>query len=197
MAIAEAFVKSKLSPYEGRIRSVIDLAWSDYLSIPVRHKFLYARTRANSVFDLIAGNILSEFDGDKNVRVLQKDESIKLLVDDVLLVRVKKANESGLGSNVPTQSVMAFVSQEPEIPGLLPDIYKVEICYFEDLTGAEIASVKVTARDNNKLLWSYEIERSVGSSAEIVPFPNGTVDDTPPEISPRKIEQDQTDSKKD
>jgi hypothetical protein len=31
MTVAEAFVKSKLAPYEGRIRAVIDGAWADYL----------------------------------------------------------------------------------------------------------------------------------------------------------------------
>ena len=194
MAISESFVKSRLSAYEPRIRAVIDSAWSDFLSAHIRHKFLYSRTRANIVFDLIAGRILAEFYEDKNVRVLQKDESIKILIEDALLVRIKKANESGLGSNVPTQSVMAFVTQEPDIPGLLPDIYKVEICYFEDMTGAEIASVKVTARDNDKILWSYEIGRGADSGAEIIPFPSGPIDETPPEIEPRKIGQDKTDS---
>jgi hypothetical protein len=148
--------------------------------------------RGRITFDLIAGRAFAEFDGDRHVRVLQKDESVKILVEDALLVRIKKANESGLGSNILTQSVMDFVTQEPDIPGLLPDIYKVEICYFEDLTGAEIAAVKVTARDNDKLLWSYEIGRGVGKGAEIIPFPGGG-DETPPEIEPRKIKKDKID----
>ena len=41
------------------------------------------------------------------------------------------------------------VCQEPDIPGLLGELHKIEICYFEDETGAEIGAVFVTARDNN------------------------------------------------
>lgn len=61
------------------------------------------------------------------------------------------------------------------------------------MTGAEIASVKVTARDNDKLLWSYEIGRGAVDCAEIIPFPSALADETPPEIEPRKIEDDKTD----
>ena len=96
MAVAESFVRSRLGPYEARIRSVIDGACSDYLSIDVRHKFLFSRTRANIVFDLIAGRIIAEFDGDKAIRIIQKDETVKVLLEDALLRRSKKSAEDGL-----------------------------------------------------------------------------------------------------
>jgi hypothetical protein len=115
------------------------------------------------------------------------------VVNDKVLFRIKKANESGLGSNVPTQSVMEFVIQESLFAGILPDLVKVEICYFEDQVGAEIASVAVTARDGDSLLWSYEIDRhepgAVG--AEIIDFPPLSGDDKPPEIFPRKADLDE------
>ena len=128
----------------------------------------------------------AEFDGEPRVRVLQKDETVKLLVDDSLLLRIKKANDDGLGSNIQTQAVLEFVCQEPDIPGLLGELHKIEICYFEDETGAEIGAVFVTARDNNTKLWSYEIGRPEAISATIIPFPTGPIDDAAPEIAPRK-----------
>jgi hypothetical protein len=192
MPVAEEFVKSRLGPYEQRIRGAIEGAWADYLSISVRHKFLYARTRANVVFDLIAGRILVEFDADPDVKIIQKDETVKILIEDVLLVRIKKANGDGLGSNIPTQAALAFVAQEPEFPGLLPDVFKIEVCYFEGASGADIAAVRVTARDNDEILWSYELGRSAG--AEIIPFPSEDVEDAPLEVEPRKVDKrtDQT-----
>jgi hypothetical protein len=190
MAVAEAFVRSKLAPYEVRIREIIKGAWSDYLSIGVRHKFLFPRTRANIVFDLIAGRAIIEFEGDKKARVIRKDETVKILVEDALIVRIKKANEDGLGSNILTQSVLAFVAQEPELPGLLSDLCKIEICYFESATGAGVDAIMVTARDNDTLLWSYELGH--GESAEIIPFPTENADDAPPEIEPRKDSEDKT-----
>jgi hypothetical protein len=190
MPPSETVVRSTLGPYEGRIRRCIDRAWADFLTIPVRHRFRFARTRANVVFDLIAGYALAEFDEDQNVRIIQKDETVKLLIGDAILLRIKKANEAGLGSNIPTQSVLEFVCQEPEIPGLLPDVYRIEVCYVEDVSGAEIASVSVTARDNDVKLWSYEIGHAESGSADIMPFPKLPDDDSPPEIAPRKSDDE-------
>jgi hypothetical protein len=117
--------------------------------------------------------------------------SPKFLVDDEVLCRIKKANGSGLGSNIQTQEVMDFICQEPGIPGLLEEVHKIEICYFEDPTGAEIASVHVTARDNDVKLWSYEIERDEpGMSGAIVPFPITPPDAPPPEIEPKPAKQE-------
>jgi hypothetical protein len=167
MAISEAFVRSELGPYERRFREAVDAAWADYLTIPLRHRFRFARTRANIVFDLIIGQLLSRLDGAAGVRAIRKDETVKFMIGESLLVRVKKANDAGLGHNIKTQAVMQFIQQAPTIPGLLPDLFKVEICYTEDEAGAEIASVAVTARDDDVKLWSYEIERA---GAEIVPL---------------------------
>lgn len=190
MPLSEDFVRSRLRPFEHRISKIIVAAWNDFLSIGVRHKFLYSRTRANIVFDLIAGGAIVEFNSDPNVRIIQQDETIKILVDDTILLRIKKASDDGLGSNIPTQSVLAFVCQEPDIPGLLPDIYKVEICYFEDAIGAEIASVRVTARDDDVMLWSYEICKAGPATAEIIPFPSAPGDDSPPDVTPRESDED-------
>jgi hypothetical protein len=190
MPPSEPQVKAALGPLEARIWGCIDRAWKDFLGVPIRHKFRSARTRANIVFDLIAGEIVAEFDGEPNVRVLQKDETIKLLVGDCLLLRIKKANEDGLGSNIATQAVLDFVCQEPDIPGLLVDLQKVEVCYFEDATGAQIGAVYVTARDNDVKLWSYEIPRPAAFSAAIIPFPAPPSDHAPPEIEARKSEAD-------
>jgi hypothetical protein len=190
--MSESIARTELQPYEHLIRRIIDQAWADYLTIPFRHRFLFARTRANIVFDLIAGSLLQEFHDNPNIRIIQKDETIRVLINGRVLFRVKKANEDGLGSNVPTQAVMEFILQEPEIPGRLPELVKVEICYFEDQVGAEIASVAVTARDGDRLLWSYEIGRhEPGSGAVIIDFPPRPDDDEPPELTPRKTDADE------
>ena len=191
--MSESVVRAELQPYEHRIRRVIDQAWADYLTIPFRHKFLFARTRANIVFDLIAGYLLQEFDDDPKVKLINKDETIKVLVNDTVLFRIKKANEAGLGSNISTQAVMEFVLQESLFAGILPDLVKVEICYFEDQVGVEIGSVAVTARDGDRLLWSYEIDRREpgATGAEIIDFPPLPGDDRPPDVTPRKTDADE------
>jgi hypothetical protein len=189
--MSEKTVRTQLQPYEARIRRIIDEAWADYLAIPSRHRFLFARTRANIVFDLVAGSLLREFGDDPNIRLIQKDETVKALVNDTVLFRIKKANEAGLGSNVQTQAVMEFVKQGSLFEGIIPDLIKVEICYFEDDVGAEIGSVAVTARDGDRLLWSYEIEGPASGGAVIIDFPPQPGDDAPPEVTPKRSEKDE------
>jgi hypothetical protein len=192
MAAIEEVVRRKLAPYEPRFRKVIDSAWAQYSGMPQRHKFLFLRTRANIVFDFIVSGLFVEFDGDPDVRMIQKNETLKILVAGDILIRVKKANGLGLGSNIPTQEVQRFIWQEPEIPGLLRELHKIEICYFEDLTGAEIASVQATARDNDVKLWSYEIDRDKsGVAGAIIPFLRGTANfiPEPPEVTPKSQEE--------
>ena len=84
------------------------------------------------VFDFIKRRALEEFDGDPNIRAIPKGQTAHFLFRDQVLVRFKKANVSGLGSNIETQAVLDFIDHEQTIPGSLPDLFRVEVCYHLD-----------------------------------------------------------------
>jgi hypothetical protein len=176
-------VKKALEDFELRMREVLEGAWEDWQS--VSHRALMSpRSRASVVFDFIKARALAEFDGDPNIRAIPKGQTVHFLFRDRVLVRFKKANSAGLGSNIETQAVIEFV--DPQFPLFeLPPIYNVEVCYHLDKLATRMALLAVTARQRNTKLWAYELDRP--ASGAVVPLPEPLPADTPPpEVRPRK-----------
>jgi hypothetical protein len=142
------------------------------------------RSRASIIFDFIKARALAEFHDDPNIRAIPKGQTVHFLFQDRVLVRFKKANSAGLGSNIETQAVIEFV--DPQFPLFaLPPIFNVEVCYHLDKLATRMAMLAVTARQRNTKLWAYELDRP--ASAAIVPMPElPPADATPPEVRPRK-----------
>src|SRR5262249_28636480 len=123
-------VKKVLEDFELRIREILESAWEDWQSMSHR-ALMSPRSRASVIFDFIKARALAEFDGDPNIRAIPKGQTVHFLFRDRVLVRFKKANSAGLGSNIETQAVMEFV--DPQFPLFaLPPIYNVEVCYHLD-----------------------------------------------------------------
>lgn len=182
-------VKGILADFEARIRSIIDAAWQEWLEHPNRSRYVFPkRMRAQVVFDAIARLALEEFDGDQNIHVILKKQTVHFLFKDQVLVRFKKGNSRGVGSNIVTQAVLDFVDPQRSIPDLLPDILRVEICWTPDDIGVSLDEVAVVARDRSKRIWAYPLGRHVaGASAEIIPLPSPqSSDDSPPAVLPRR-----------
>jgi hypothetical protein len=177
-------VKAILEDFELRMRSILEGAWEDWLAVTNRSVFS-ARSRASMVFDFIKTRALAEFDGDPNIRAIPKGQTVHFLFRDRVLLRFKKANSSGLGSNIETQAVLEFI--DPQIPLFdLPKIFRVEVCYQLDKLATRMAALAVTARQGKTKLWSYELARpSVGA---VIPFPEPPSgnDTAPPEVRVRK-----------
>lgn len=182
-------VKRILDDFERRLRGVVDRAWGDWLALPDRGRFVFvARVRAVLVFDAIARHALTEFDGDPNIRVIVMGrQTVHFLFKDTVLVRFKKGNAKGVGSNIETQAVLNFIDPQGVIPGLVPEILKVEICYTPDPLGVDLEEVAVVARDRRQRLWSYPIHRP---SAPVAEIPPRAPDHTPPAVVPRQPQRD-------
>lgn len=173
-----------LTDYEPRIRVLLEDAWGEWLKIPDRARFS-ARSRASMVFDFIRRRAIAEFDGDPNIRIIIKEQTVQFLFRDKVLIRFKKANDAGLGSNIETQAVLQFVDPQMAIPGLLPDIHCVEVCYHLDELATKLKELTVTARERNHKLWSYPLEKS--ASSNVIPLPpRPPSGDSPPKVRVRR-----------
>lgn len=176
-------VKKVLEDFELRMREILEGAWEDWQSMSHR-ALMSPRSRASVVFDFIKARALAEFDGDANIHAIPKGQTVHFLFRDRVLVRFKKANSAGLGSNIETQAVIEFV--DPQIPLFaMPPVYHVEVCYHLDKLATRMAMLAVTARQRNNKLWTYELDRP--ASAAVIPLPEPPpADSTPPEVRPRK-----------
>ena len=187
----QAAVKAILADFEDRLRAVVERAWQQWLDLPDRGKFIFPRVRAVLVFDYIAQHALVEFANDKNVRVIPKGkQTIHFLIKNEVLLRFKKGNAKGVGSNIQTQEVLDFIDPQRVIPGLIPEIMKVELCHMPDGLGLDLEEVAVVARNRTSRIWAYPIPRK-RPGAKIIPMPPRQPDQTPPSVDPRNPRPDE------
>jgi len=192
---AQADVKVVLIDFEERLRGIVDRAWREWLAMPDRGRFVFLpRVRAVLVYDFIARHALTEFDDDPHIHVMVKgQQTIHFLFKNRVLVRFKKGNTKGVGSNIETQSVLDFIDPQGVIPGLVPDILKVEVCYALDDLDVGLDEVAVVARNRHRRIWAYPIHPS--SRAVVTDFPTSAPDLTPPEVVPLLPEIQETPKK--
>ncbi|MFO1185932.1 MAG: hypothetical protein U1E56_14280 [Bauldia sp.] len=172
MTIAvETDVRRVIGPErEAKLISAHDLAWKDWLADGARYS-IWARTRANMFFERLAAHLQVLFADDKGARFVFHDETIKIVFDERVAARCKKANGQGFGSNVGTQANLRFIESEPDLFDLA--LQKVEVVYSLNDIGTKIKSIVIQARDGLSRLWAYALERPAASGmAPVVPLPS-------------------------
>lgn len=197
MAVADKDeVFTLLEEFHPRIRAVVERAWQEWMEYEHKGRLIFMpRFRAVFVFDAIARNAILEFVDDAKIRVKVEKQTVKFLFNDQVFTRFKKGNGRGLGDNIETQAVLDFIDPNRTIPGLLPEIMKVEFCYALDELGVGLNDVSVVARNKALRVWSYPIGRSQ-SSGGVLPFPSLPDDPMPPTVFPRKPEAAEEPQKK-
>lgn len=176
-------VEAILAGFTGRLRAVLDRAMEDWEAQPNKGWFIWPRVHANIIFSFIIRRALEEFSDDSDVHIISEAQTVKLLFRDSVLVRFKKGNARGVGSNILTQSVLEFIDPQLAFAGL-PDVHRVEIVYQLDILGTGYAEVAVVARDRRTRVWAYPL--SSKPSAEVIPLPDRVTPVlTPPAVTPK------------
>lgn len=154
---------------EAKLIRAFDLAWQDWETCPVRGKFSrWPRTRANMLFERLADRMVEQFSDDGGVRFVFEDETVKIVFDERIVGRVKKANANGLGDNIQTTAVLQFVEAQADIPGL-EGLRKLEFVYVLNTLQTAIEGVMAQARDGDLFLYRYRIN-AAGGGQNILPF---------------------------
>ena len=185
-------VQSILSAFETRIRAVVDQSWVEFQDHMRIRRFMYARTRSDCFFDFLAQNAIAEFHADPDIRVLDKRTTVQFIFKEKVLLRFKKGNAKGVGSNITTQSVLDFIDPQHSLPGILSEVHRVEVCYQPNALGTELQEVAVVARNRTKRVWAYPQDGGLGMP-DIMPFPIHSPDpddEKPPAVFPKKPQPD-------
>jgi hypothetical protein len=162
-------VRRELAPYEVDILEVVQGAWQDFLDLGIQAKLRYKRNRAGLVHDFMVQRAMNKWPEGSGVTWLEKDETAKFIFGQEVIVRFKKADENGLGANIMTQAVLAFVDPQMNLPGIPEELAKVEVLYSLNALETQINSVTVVARNGDRELWSYVIEDRRGGT--VLPLP--------------------------
>ncbi|WP_423415345.1 hypothetical protein RLW55_01395 [Hyphomicrobium sp. B1] len=164
----EAEIRGILGPHEKDILAVVHGAWQDFQDLGLSGRLRYKRNRAGLVHDFMVQRGMGLWGEGSGVTWQEKDETAKFIFAEKVVVRFKKADENGLGSNIMTQAVMAFVDPQMELPGI-PSVSKVEVVYALNAFETQIETVAVVSRDGDQELWSYVIDDLGG--AAVIPLP--------------------------
>lgn len=167
--------KAILEPYHPLIASVIEQAWAEWKSVQACRSeklmapTLYPRTISNYIFDAIARRAIMAFGVDPAVRVDVEAQTFKLHFKG-LSARFKKGGEDKLGSNHHTPTSLLFVEADSLLPGMSAETGKVEFIWLPNEIWTDLDRILVIARDGDRLIWDYEIDRSA-PAAVVVPLP--------------------------
>jgi hypothetical protein len=161
-------VEAILDTFTERLRAVLDRAMDDWSALPNKSWLMFSRDRSTILFSYIIRRALEEFQVDPDIHIVREPQTVKFLFRDSVLVRFKKGNGKGVGSNIETQAVLQFIDPQLSFAGL-PNVNRVEIVYQLDILGTGYAEVSVVARDKNTRVWAYPL--TAKPSAEIIPLP--------------------------
>jgi hypothetical protein len=167
-------VQDTLTPFHGRIRSVVERAWAEWRAHAAWRveagldPLLYSRTVTNYVFDAIARIAVAEFASDASVHIQIEAQTIKLFFKGGVCARFKKGDDNKLGQNHPTQASLAFEEADGQLDWFPTETAKVEFIWLANDINTRLEHVLVVARDGDELLWDYEIEAD--TSGAVIPF---------------------------
>ena len=163
----EDCVQPIITQHSERIVAAVLGAWDDWLTSPHPGIWRCKRSRANFVWEQIIERAHLAFNGLPGVRIIGSNETFKFLLDDQVLFRFKKGDESGLSANVSTQLSLAFHDHDKDLLGL-PEVQRVDIVYQLNQLETDITDVIVVARDGDLVVWFYSLLNSV---AAVTPLP--------------------------
>lgn len=149
-------VREKLDPYHHDFRKIVLDAWHEWSRSRYAARWRTTRGRANFIWEEIIANAHEAFDGNRRVRLHKSPGSFWVIVDNLLVVRFKKAANDGISSNYPTPAALDFHDPQQPLPNI-PVVQRVQVQYTLDAEALALADVSVVCRNGNSIEWSYSL----------------------------------------
>ena len=160
----------QLNRYLPLFAECIEHGWGQWKTkYTQQHRILDARARASVVYCEIKEEAMRIFDRVDGVVVKTRNGSVFIYIGDDILVRFKKLKPSGHASNIMTGSQRCLYGQQP-IPGFLPGNH-ITAGYVLDDSQQSIQRMLLVYQEENRILWTIELERNTGMAAEVVEMP--------------------------
>lgn len=160
-------------------------SWADWKDDPRCGVYLYKRTRADLMHEHAVRRALVAFANVRGVRPLPGQETCHFLCDDQVLFRLKKGDDDGRTSNIQTELAIAY--HDPQATLLdLPDLHRVDVAYVLNELQTDLAKIFVVGRDQQKILWRYDVLARASESSGIQPLPVRPAPARPSLVKPRE-----------
>jgi len=166
--IAEEEARKVVQPYFADFRQIYGSAWTDWLASPVASRMQHKRVRANMMWNQLISHAKVRFDGNPRVRVDTLRNWDGVLIDNRIFIRMKKAEESLLSRNYPTQAALAFHDQ---IQDLFGGIARLELLYVLSNDETQLEQIVLVQRHKKQILWKIDVHgESSADMQTVMPF---------------------------
>ncbi len=171
----EPYVRAVLGQYEPSLCALFDRSWQSLSSFPGRSQIDFKRTVATLMHQFLMNEVRAELSDKPHIRFMENHETIRLLIDKTLVVRLKKMNSRGYSRAIPTQATLSLTNATPTLfnSSEMPSVFNIDMGYVLNALETRIEHILVVARFGDSVIWSYEADRGAGIVAgTIVPIPS-------------------------
>ncbi len=137
---SEETVRPILEPHQPRLAAIFDRAWARVSAMPERPNFDLKRTVAVMMHQFVMIELRAEYSAESGVHLIEVHETIRMLIDRKVVVRLKKMDERGYTRAATTQATLAFITPMAPLPFAgeddFPDQCSVDVGYVLNERGS-------------------------------------------------------------
>lgn len=138
---------------------------------PQRHLWRRKSSSRHMVWEEVVKRLAAFASSDDGIALIEHRDTVSLVVDDELLLRLKHADTSLITRNYPTEEAQAFDDHDVDLYGF-EGLQRVKLCYVADQFERELIWVGIMASVNGKFLWKIELDGAGAVEAAIqLPIP--------------------------
>lgn len=154
------------------IRQAMVDSWDTFLEkYPERAWWRRKSTRAAVLWEHSVQNAISLLADDPGCKPVPHDDTFSFVFDQLVLVRLKKADIELKTKNYPTFLASLFHVHDATLPGF-EDLHRVEAAYVLNQFQTGIDWIGIVARHEKRHLWHFDLE--VPSKVQRLPVPERT-----------------------
>lgn len=144
--------------------------WSAFEeNYPLRHRWIRKSSGRHMVWEEVARRLKAVASNDSGIEVLEHQDTLSLILENEVLIRLKHADASLATQNYPTIEAQAFDDHDVDLFGY-SGLQRVRLCYVLNQFESDLVWVGVAAHTKGKFLWKIELDRA-GSVAEPARLP--------------------------
>lgn len=131
--------------------------WSNFKEgYPDRGKWLRKSTARHVMWEEVADLMKGVAAEDPGIEAIEHQDTLSLVVDDEVLIRLKHADTGLLTANYPTSEALQFDRHEVDLFGRV--LNRVRLCYVLDEFENDLVWVGIAAHEQQRLLWKMELD---------------------------------------
>lgn len=175
-----------------RCRESVEQAWSAVASqYPSRAWWRRKSTTRALMWEHSVDNAVAAFEGSPGVKAISHNDTCSFILDDIVLLRFKKASIQLISSNYPTPLARLFHRHEPDLFGH-EGHHRVEVAHVFSRFESKLDWIGIVARQEKKILWDFEL-RSGGAVVEPLPLPEPSAPAAERVLRPVRPDADEVD----